>query len=140
MSSTYLNDEKWSFAAAEARAHIQFKSENITAHILNFSGAKLMRHDHPNFGLGTLFSTLTALASPGHTALTGKPLYGNLPPLGVRSRAGGRLARIGRTLALWHERSRQRRHVVHLNDHLLRDIGLTRADIDAERQKRFWQA
>lgn len=99
-----------------------------------------MKYGHPNSGLGTLFSTLTAVASPGHTALTGKPLYENVPALRLRSQAGGLLARIAQTIALWHGRSSQRRHVVHLNDHLLRDIGLTRADIDAERKKRFWQA
>ncbi len=98
-----------------------------------------MRYGDPNANLGTLFSTLTAMASPGHTALTGKPLYENLPALRLRPQAGGLLARIARTIALWHGRSRQRRSVLNLSDHLLRDIGLTRAEADGEGKKRFWQ-
>lgn len=99
-----------------------------------------MRHGDPNVGLGTLFSTLTAMASPGHTALTGKPLYENLPALGLRPHAVGPLRRIARTMVLWHERSRQRRRLLDLDDHLLRDLGLTRAEVEDEWQKPFWQA
>jgi len=40
----------------------------------------------------------------------------------------------------WHERARQRRHLECLSDHMLRDIGLTRADVLAEATKRFWQS
>ena len=39
----------------------------------------------------------------------------------------------------WHERARQRRQLECLSDHMLRDIGLTRADVLAEATKRFWQ-
>ena len=99
-----------------------------------------MRHNDPNLGLGTMFSTLTALASPGHTALTGEPLYENVPPLGVKRQGSGLFARIARSVALWHERSRQRLLLRNLSDDLLRDIGLTRADVEDEWEKRFWQA
>jgi uncharacterized protein YjiS (DUF1127 family) len=40
----------------------------------------------------------------------------------------------------WHERARQRRQLEYLSDHMLRDIGLTRADVLAEATKRFWQS
>ena len=40
----------------------------------------------------------------------------------------------------WHERSRQRRQLECLSDHMLRDIGLTRSDVLAEATKRFWQS
>jgi len=45
---------------------------------------------------------------------------------------------LDRALA-WTERARQRRHLAGLNDYMLRDIGLTRADVDAETRKPFWQ-
>ncbi|HXV26113.1 MAG TPA: DUF1127 domain-containing protein [Alphaproteobacteria bacterium] len=44
-----------------------------------------------------------------------------------------------RTFRSWRERSRQRRDLARLNDRLLRDIGLTRADVESEVVKRFWQ-
>jgi uncharacterized protein YjiS (DUF1127 family) len=40
---------------------------------------------------------------------------------------------------IWHERARQRRHLESLNDRMLRDIGLTRADVLAEASKPFWR-
>jgi uncharacterized protein YjiS (DUF1127 family) len=42
-------------------------------------------------------------------------------------------------LLAWHERARQRRHLQSLSDHMLRDIGLTRADVFAEASKPFWR-
>ncbi len=41
-------------------------------------------------------------------------------------------------LLTWQERARQRRQLQTLNDHMLRDIGLGRADVEAEASKRFW--
>ncbi len=38
-----------------------------------------------------------------------------------------------------HERSRQRRALAAMDDHLLKDIGLTRADIFRETTKPFWR-
>jgi uncharacterized protein YjiS (DUF1127 family) len=38
----------------------------------------------------------------------------------------------------WAELSRQRRALGMLDDRLLRDIGVSRADIEAETSKRFW--
>jgi uncharacterized protein YjiS (DUF1127 family) len=42
-------------------------------------------------------------------------------------------------LLIWHERARQRRQLSSLNDHMLRDLGLTRADVMAETSKPFWR-
>jgi uncharacterized protein YjiS (DUF1127 family) len=52
------------------------------------------------------------------------------------ARAGGRAVTL---LLIWRERARQRRHLQSLNDHMLRDIGLTRADVFAEASKPFWR-
>lgn len=43
---------------------------------------------------------------------------------------GGRLAATGRALGRWHRRAATRRELARLDDHLLRDIGLSRGDID----------
>ena len=50
-----------------------------------------------------------------------------------------RLHRLARILFLWHDRARQRRHLQSLSDHMLRDIGLSRADVRAEAGKPFWR-
>jgi uncharacterized protein YjiS (DUF1127 family) len=42
-------------------------------------------------------------------------------------------------LLTWHRQARQRRQLQFLSDHMLRDIGLTRADVLAESSKPFWQ-
>jgi uncharacterized protein YjiS (DUF1127 family) len=52
------------------------------------------------------------------------------------ARAAARVAELGLT---WFERSRQRRQLAELSDHMLRDIGLSRAEIWAETDKPFWR-
>ncbi|MBO3274622.1 DUF1127 domain-containing protein [Pseudomonas schmalbachii] len=44
------------------------------------------------------------------------------------------LARLHR----WHELRRQRRQLAALSDYMLKDIGLTRADIEQEIERPFW--
>ncbi len=39
----------------------------------------------------------------------------------------------------WQERARQRYHLETLDDHLLSDIGLSRADVSREVSKPFWR-
>ena len=40
---------------------------------------------------------------------------------------------------VWIERSKQRSDLAGLEPHALHDLGLSRADLDAECRKRFWQ-
>jgi uncharacterized protein YjiS (DUF1127 family) len=40
----------------------------------------------------------------------------------------------------WRERAVQRRMLADLDDRLLRDLGLTRADVYKECRKQFWEA
>ena len=40
---------------------------------------------------------------------------------------------------IWLERARQRRQLQQLSDHMLKDIGLSRADVEAEVTKPFWR-
>ena len=59
---------------------------------------------------------------------------------GVRTPGwSARVARGIELLMIWHERARQRHQLRSLSDHMLRDIGLGRADIEAEAAKPFWQ-
>jgi uncharacterized protein YjiS (DUF1127 family) len=53
---------------------------------------------------------------------------------------GGLVSAAMRALRTWIERDRQRMSLAGLDDHMLRDIGLTRADAEAEAAKAFWQA
>lgn len=39
----------------------------------------------------------------------------------------------------WYERWRQRQALMRLDDHLLKDIGLSRADAEQEATKPFWK-
>ena len=59
------------------------------------------------------------------------------PPLAPR--LASRLVRALDTVLLWHERARQRRQLLQLNDAMLRDIGLGRADALGEAAKPFWR-
>ena len=40
----------------------------------------------------------------------------------------------------WQERARERRRLASLDERMLRDIGLSRADIHPEIRKPFWEA
>jgi uncharacterized protein YjiS (DUF1127 family) len=40
----------------------------------------------------------------------------------------------------WQERARQRHTLAGLDDYLLRDMGITRADVSTESGKPFWRA
>lgn len=53
--------------------------------------------------------------------------------------AGDWLAWAYERILIWVERSRERRHLAMLSDHMLRDIGLTREEVEAEAAKPFWR-
>jgi uncharacterized protein YjiS (DUF1127 family) len=57
------------------------------------------------------------------------------------SRKPGFAVRIGvllDTVAMWQERRRQRLALASLDDHMLHDIGISRADVEAEVTRPFW--
>lgn len=43
-------------------------------------------------------------------------------------------------LVTWQERARERRRLAALDDHLLRDMGLSRSQVDFESRKQFWES
>lgn len=46
---------------------------------------------------------------------------------------------VGASLLQWQQRADQRTHLGTLDDRLLKDIGLSRADIEPEVSKPFWR-
>jgi uncharacterized protein YjiS (DUF1127 family) len=54
--------------------------------------------------------------------------------------ARGSLTRLFDQLLSWLDRARQRRHLAELDDRLLRDIGLSRAEVEHEIERPFWRA
>ena len=50
----------------------------------------------------------------------------------------GPTALLSRFLA-WRERARSRHLLLQLDDRMLRDVGLSRSDVDREYAKHFWQ-
>jgi uncharacterized protein YjiS (DUF1127 family) len=94
-----------------------------------------MRRIDPQLGFATLFATLaTASATPGRTFEPASPGHG------LYHRAALRLGHALDTLRLWRSRSRGRQQLRTFDDHLLRDIGVTRLQAAAEAQKPFWRA
>ncbi|CAO3400425.1 hypothetical protein [Azospirillum palustre] len=60
-------------------------------------------------------------------------------PVQANPGLGERVVSLFDRLATWNERRRQRRALEALPDHLLSDIGISRADADYEAEKPFWR-
>ena len=56
-----------------------------------------------------------------------------------RSAWRARLTEAFDLLLTWYERARQRRELQGLSDHMLHDMGIGRADVEAEAAKPFWR-
>ena len=48
--------------------------------------------------------------------------------------------RIFDRLLIWQDRAAERAHLASLDDHILKDIGISRAQADFEARKPFWRA
>jgi uncharacterized protein YjiS (DUF1127 family) len=59
---------------------------------------------------------------------------------GTRGQLGAWGSRMLDRLDTWIERHRQRNSLLELNDALLKDIGISRADAVGESRKPFWRA
>jgi uncharacterized protein YjiS (DUF1127 family) len=58
---------------------------------------------------------------------------------GLRQAARSWAANAVIRLMRWHETARERRALLALSDHMLKDIGITRAEAEREASRRFWQ-
>jgi uncharacterized protein YjiS (DUF1127 family) len=98
-----------------------------------------MTRSHAQSNFDGVLSTAAALTSAVQ-AMPSRPYYGVLPRP-AEGRNGRRwLTRAREVVLTWHARGRQRRQLMELNDHGLRDIGITRADALSETLKPFWRA
>ena len=77
---------------------------------------------------------ITARAVTSSALSTGQPIA---RPAGAVP--GSRLVQVYEQVLSWLERMHQRRQLAQLSDHMLKDIGLTRADVEAEISKPFWR-
>lgn len=66
-----------------------------------------------------------------HGNLTGETFAGSLARLPVR---------LVDTFLAWQARASERIHLAALSEHHLKDIGMSRADVESETSKPFWQA
>ena len=98
-----------------------------------------MRNSNNASGFGLLFTAGTALVSPMHEVITRRPLYGAVSPPYRRSPLLRLADRLAASLERWRQRQEQRKSLAMLNDHLLRDIGLTSEDVREEMKKPFWR-
>lgn len=57
----------------------------------------------------------------------------------LRRLLGEALRNVWCTIKIWNTRYRQRRELLALSDHMLKDIGITRAQADHEGGKAFWE-
>jgi uncharacterized protein YjiS (DUF1127 family) len=95
-----------------------------------------MRQIDRQASFATLWATLVATTPAG-----GRSAVASGSRRRSRDRgAGGALRNALDTLQLWRERARGRQQLRTFDDHLLRDIGITRLQAAAEADKRFWRA
>ena len=91
-----------------------------------------MRHANHAVSFGPLFTSLAALTSPAQEFVTSRSSYPALPGLRLR---GDLWRRVNAALEATRRRrqlARERRALQQLDDRLLRDIGLSRADVGEE--------
>ena len=89
-----------------------------------------MRQIDRQASFATLFSTLATASVP-----TAAPRKSGAPWHAARP-----WRRALDTVRLWQQRARGRQQLGTFDDHLLRDIGITRLQAEAEAQKPFWRA
>jgi uncharacterized protein YjiS (DUF1127 family) len=75
----------------------------------------------------------------GASASIGRSVSLTSPGTGILASLGKVAVRAVDTLLQWQQRSMERHHLSALNDHLLKDVGLSRADVAQESGKPFWR-
>jgi uncharacterized protein YjiS (DUF1127 family) len=88
----------------------------------------MTRTDRPDFG--TLFPTAVAGS---------RPFYRGAAPPALRPGGRSRIGRLVDAALVWQQRLRERRQLMQLSDHMLRDIGISRATAAGEAEKPFWR-
>ncbi len=88
-----------------------------------------------NMKLQALPLTGSCVPAGGHAQA-----YTPVPTRGFAERLIASAVAVFDLLIEWQARENQRRHLMALDDHLLRDAGISRADANREFGKPFWQA
>jgi len=130
MSQTYMKNEKRSFVVKQKIPDFIRYSEPRTGRSVRKPEGKEVNPIDQNFDLGTRHG-----GWPG--ALDGR--FGR-PTLGIGPAVRRGLERALATLELWRRRTRERHALLSLDDHILRDVGLTRREVELEGRKPFWRA
>ena len=60
-------------------------------------------------------------------------------PVGFGRKLQRIVAALGEIIIGWQERAASRAHLATLDDHMLRDVGLSRADVEREVSLPFWR-
>ena len=63
----------------------------------------------------------------------------NRPAANWGAAVAGALLRVADRFGRYHRRSQERRALYRMDDHLLHDIGISRADVEQEATKPFWR-
>jgi uncharacterized protein YjiS (DUF1127 family) len=83
-------------------------------------------------------------AAPGNSAAVGDGGAARMviahPEGGLRSALRRSVIRMVEAFLAWHDRARERRALMELSDHMLRDIGISRAEAHGEAAKPFWRS
>jgi uncharacterized protein YjiS (DUF1127 family) len=83
-------------------------------------------------------------AAPGNSAAVGAGGAARMavahPEGGLRSALRSSVIRMVEAFLAWHDRARERRALMELSDHMLRDIGISRAEAHDEAAKPFWRS
>ena len=82
-------------------------------------------------GCGTLLPTLAALTLPAQGLAGSRPAPRGVPGRRPRAGTGARLGAVIAAFRRRQEQARLRRALERLDDHLLRDIGVSRAEVNA---------
>ena len=72
-------------------------------------------------------------------AITTSSARGDRTSAGLAAGFARSIAAVVKTVDGWRARARQRQQLLSLDDHMLRDIGLTRSQVLFEVRKRPWQ-
>jgi uncharacterized protein YjiS (DUF1127 family) len=112
MKISHIEHEKPSFARCQAAAYVDRAA----------AVADMRRTHMSTISLRSSHATLAALRPAGAPSL--------------QARLGGLVD----LLLTWQQRARERRQLLGLNDQMLRDIGIGRAEVEAETSKPFWRA
>ena len=77
-------------------------------------------------------------ATPNNAAL--RPISTDVRVTGFFGTVRNTALAVIELILTWQERANQRFHLQQMSDHMLKDVGITRADVHLDASKPFWRA